>query len=120
MSYQHWPPTFQQGYFSYPHQSQNHDQPTAQQVHVQMSSPASAEISEEENYTYYIRLIWSKKKSDFVVRLWHDEHCKFKSLADAFPNDIPTSSDIQLGSPGNTKRWIVDKRDLRASYVYYI
>ena len=129
MSYQHWPPTFQQGYFSYPHQSQNHDQPTAQQVHVQMSSPASAEISEEENYTYYIRLIWSKKKSDFVVRLWHDEHCKFKSLADlklklmdAFPNDIPTSSDIQLGyfeSPGNTKRWIVDKRDLRAMYTTF-
>ncbi len=77
------------------------DHPTAQQVDVQMSTPTSAEVPEEENFTYYIRLIWSKK---FVVRLWHDEHCKFKSLADlkiklmdASPNDIPTSADIQQG-----------------------
>ena len=49
----------------------------------------------------YVRLINPKRKSDFVVRMWHDEHSKFKSpaelkikLLDAFPSDIPSTENF--------------------------
>ena len=115
-------PTFQQGYFTYP-QAEHHGnpvQPTSQPDQVPRQAYAA------QDYSYYIRLINSKKKSDFTVRFWHDEHSMFKSLAvlkiklmDAFPNDIPTSTNVQLGyfePPGATKRWLMDHRDLQLMY----
>ena len=62
--------------------------------------------------------------------MWHDEHSKFKSpaelkikLIDAFPNDISFTENFQVGylePPSNTKRWIVDKRDLTIMYDKFI
>ncbi len=78
------------------------------------------------SYTYYVRMINPKKKSDFVVRLWHDATEKFHSpaglrlkLMDSFPNDVPSTTDFQIGffePPNNTKRWLVDQRDLDTMY----
>lgn len=110
-------PTFQQGYFTYPYVP---GQNPATQL------PPTGTTLETENYSYYFRLINSKKKKDYIVKMWHDEHSKFKSLAelkiklmDTFPMDLPASANFQLGylePPGSTKRWLVDQRDLKVMY----
>ena len=96
-------------------------EPTSQPAHHEVSSQASA-TPEKETYLYYVRLINSKKKSDYVVRFWHDESCKFSSVAevkiklmDSFPDDVSTTN-IQLGYFEPTKCWIMENRDLEVMY----
>jgi hypothetical protein len=60
--------SFQQGYFTYL-QVVHHDHPVQLTPQVSTRDSASPE-AEEENYSYYVRLISSKKKSDFVVRFY--------------------------------------------------
>lgn len=109
-----FPPTFQQGYFTYPTTSSTHIPTTGN-----LSGGYSVPVDED-------RIVNPKKKSDFLVRTWHDEHLQFKSpaelkikLIDAFPNEVSTNSNFQVGyfePPANTKRWIMDKRDLLVMY----
>lgn len=130
MSFKGWPPrpTLQQGYFSYPQDYY----PPANATNIDSSTPAAApeEASCDDSvptYTYYVRMINPKKKSDFLVRTWHDETTQFKSpaelklkLIDSFPNEVPSTSNFQVGyfePPGNSaKRWIMEKRDLSKMY----
>ena len=119
-------PTFQQGYFYPPSSSTYTPLPAASpELVTECYTTEEAEAEEAEadpNYVYYVRIINPKKKSDFMVRIWHDEHMQFKSpaeikikLLDAFLNEV---SNFQIGyfePPGNTKRWIVDKRDVAFS-----
>lgn len=80
-------------------------------------------------YCYYVRLINPKRKSEYLVRMWHDKIEKFDSpaklklsLMDSFPSDIPNTTDFQMGyfePPNNIKRWIVDARDLKEMYSCY-
>jgi hypothetical protein len=84
--------------------------------------------SDSENYSgrynYLVKIINPKKKSDFVVRMWHGVSEAFKNpsslkekLREAFPHDVPSATDFQVGYlEGNTKRWIVEERDLGAMY----
>ena len=61
----YWP-SFQQGYFTYP-QVSRHDSPELpphQPNLVQVPNQGASVIPEEENYSYYLRLINPKKKSD--------------------------------------------------------
>ena len=40
-----------------------------------------------------------------------------KQLQETFPNDIPSTSNFQLGYlEGNTKRWIIEEKDLSVMY----
>ena len=56
--------------------------------------------------------------------MWHGVSGMFKSpltlrvqIHESFPDDVPSTSDFQVGYlEGNTKRWIVEKRDLIAMY----
>ena len=95
-----------------------------------LEEAATCIVEDCAKYDYYVRLINPKKKSDFIVRMWHDEHSQFKSpgelkieLLDTFPGDIPTTENFQVGyfePPCNTKRWIVDKRDLTVMYDKFL
>ena len=81
------------------------------------------------SYSYFVRLINPKKKSDYVVRMWHNTTDLFTSparmklsLMDYFGNEVPSTTDFQVGyfePPSNTKRWIVDERDLKMMYSCY-
>lgn len=62
------------------------------------------ENSKEPTYTYYVKIINTKKKSDYVVRLWHGVNNAFKSpaeiklgLMDTFPAEVPSKSTFQVG-----------------------
>ena len=80
-------------------------------------------------YSYFVRIINPKKKSDFVVRMWHDENQAFDSprvlklkLMEAFPNDVPDHVTFQIGyfeGRNNTKRWIMETHDLEAMYATF-
>ena len=79
---------------------------------------------ENGSYDYHLKIINPKKKSDYLVRMWHGVSGMFKSpltlrvqIHESFPDDVPSTSDFQVGYlEGNTKRWIVEKRDLIAMY----
>ena len=80
----------------------------------------------EPTYSYFVRIINPKKKSDYIVRVWHNIKRKFNSLTelkialmDSFTADIPSTTNFHVGylePPGNTKCWLVDERDLMAMY----
>ena len=104
---------------------------SAQAFHGPVQPPVAVDTSTSETeseqtsgYSYFVKMINPKKKSDFVVRMWHDEHSQFKSpaelkikLLDTFPEDISNTQDFQVGyfePPGSTKRWISSNRDIVA------
>jgi hypothetical protein len=133
MAYSGWPHglSFQQGYFNYP--PGDYFSTEASGIPSHQEDPASPPASSDESaptYSYYVRMINPKKKSDYLVRTWHDETGQFKSpaelklkLIDSFPNDVSSASNFQIGyfePPGNTtKRWIVEKRDLSTMYSLF-
>ena len=96
---------------------------------VVFNSDCTHEPSKTGNptYTYYVKII--KKKSDYVVRMWHSIKHRFKSpeeiklgLIESFPSEVPSTSTFQVGylePPSNTKRWLVEDRDLVAMYEYF-
>ena len=73
---------------------------------------------QDRRYSYDVKIINPKKKSNFVVRRWHGVTEVIRSpallkvkLHESFPDDIPGSSDIQVGYlEGNNKRWILRAR----------
>ena len=75
-------------------------------------------------YSYDVKIINPKKKSDFVVRRWHGVSDVIRSpaalkvkLHESFPHDVPASSNIQVGYlEGNNKRWIFEELDLDVMY----
>ena len=75
-------------------------------------------------YTYHVKIINPKKKSDFVVRMWHGTSQLFRTvtslrskLQESLPQDIPSIDDIQMGyMEGNVKRWIFEDQDLQVMY----
>ena len=79
---------------------------------------------EPSGYNYHLKIINPKKRSDFVVRMWHGVSRKFKSpsalraqIQESFSSDVPSTTDFQVGYlEGNTKHWIVEKRDLMVMY----
>ena len=124
MSY--WP--YHQGYFIFP------QTPIGQIQYQNMRSPVSENgldcdgitDASATDYTYYVKFINPKKKSDFLVRLWHNQHTLFSSpaelkikLLDAFSNEVPATGNFQVSyfePPSSTNRWIIDSRDLTAMY----
>uniref|UniRef100_A0A1X7U0Z1 Uncharacterized protein n=1 Tax=Amphimedon queenslandica TaxID=400682 RepID=A0A1X7U0Z1_AMPQE len=64
------------------------------------------------SYQYFVRMINPKKKSDFMVRIWHDTAEKFVlpatvklRLMESFPDDMPSKADFQVEyyEPSGTK-----------------
>ena len=86
-------------------------------------------VTAQLKYSYFVRIINPKKKSDYIARMWHNVTQAFQSptalkikLMDSFPSDIPNSMNFQVGyfePPNNTKRWIVEERDLETMYGFY-
>lgn len=82
------------------------------------------EEEETINYSYDVRIINPKKKSDFVVRRWHDETEIIKTpallrvkLHESFPLDVPPTTNFKVGyMKGNQKCWIFEERDLKLMY----
>ena len=76
------------------------------------------------SYSYDVKIINPKKKSDFVVRRWHGVTEVIRSpavlkvkLHESFPHDVPAGSNLQVGYlEGNHKRWIFEERDLGVMY----
>ena len=96
-------------------------------VLTQETEPEHESESDSEvccTYSYLVKIINPKKKSDYVVRMWHGVSESFQhptnvkeKLREAFRHDIPQAGDFQLGYlEGNTKRWIVEDKDLCAMY----
>jgi len=94
-----------------------------------VSQQLGPESHPEPEYSYYVQMINPKKKSEFLVRMWHDVTHQFNSpaalklkLMDCFPADVPSTATFQIGyfePPNNTKRWIVEERDLKMMYSRY-
>lgn len=83
----------------------------------------------QPTFNYYVKIINIKRKSDFVVRMWHDVKSVFQSLEDmkvelmkSFPTEVPSTSSFQVGylePPNNAKRWLIEERDLNAMYKFF-
>lgn len=79
---------------------------------------------QNKSYAYEVKIINPHKKSDYVVRRWHDETGIFTSpgllkekLRNSFPGDVSTRSDFKMGyMQGNHKSWIFEDRDLQSMY----
>ena len=90
------------------------------------SYQTAAGTSSPSSYSYFVRMINAKKKSEYHVRIWHNVGEIFCSptalktkLMESFPDDLPTTN-FQVGyfePPGNTKRWLIDERDLNSMYA---
>ena len=62
-----------------------------------------------------------------TFRMWHSAKHAFKSptelkvgLMESFPGEVPSTTSFQVGyleSPGSTKHWLVEDRDLIALYI---
>ena len=73
-----------------------------------------------------VKIFNPKKKSEFIVRMWHDVDEAFKSttalklqLKDSFETDLPSNTSFAVGyfeGKSHVKRWIVDNRDLERMY----
>ena len=99
-------------------------------AHAYAGSPAPSDSSNEEEptaqFSYFVRIINPKKKSDYVVQAWHDVRGQFdtpdslkEKLVEHFPNDLPTSLQFKVGyfeGRGSTKRWIFEAHDLQTMY----
>ena len=78
-------------------------------------------------YTYLVKIINPKKKSDFVVRMWHGTSESFQTptslrekLQESFPQDVPSTNGFQMGyMEGNVKRWIFEDKDLQVMYKIF-
>ena len=82
-------------------------------------------------YTYQVRFVNLKRKSEFTLRDWHDmverfttiEQLKFK-LLESFPKEFPSASSttFQIGylePPNQAKKWLCDVRDLQKMYASF-
>ena len=93
-----------------------------QQTSLYKRESGSDSDEDSGSYDYLVKIINPKKKSDYIVRIWHGVSEAFKTptvlrekLRKAFPHDIPSTTEFQIGYlEGNTKRWVVEERDLRA------
>ena len=87
---------------------------------------SASRLPAKRKHSYFVRIINPKKKSDFVVRTWHDASETFDSprslklkLMESFPDDVPDHVSFQVGyfeGKNSTKRWIVEPRDLQSMY----
>lgn len=110
--------------FPPPHCAPSNNGGNIRTQHYERESDSDSEDHGSGSYTYLVKIINPKKKSDYIVRMWHGVSEAFKTpttlrekLREAFPHDIPSSTDFQVGYlEGNTKRWIVEERDLSAMY----
>ena len=121
--WQHVPaPSYNYTYHNYPSPSYP-PAPAASNIHSRQQQ--EHEYEQPQSYVYSVKLINPKRKSDYVVRLWHDAKQVFISvdgikqkLMDSFPNELHHDN-FALGfysPPSSTKRWIVDNCDLKAMY----
>ena len=108
----------------------SYHQPSQMCVHAHAGSPAPSDSSNEEEstgkYSYFVRIINPKKKSDYVVRAWHDVKSRFdtpdslrEKLVEHFPDDLPDNLRFKVGyfeGRGSTKRWIFEPQDLETMY----
>lgn len=95
-------------------------------VNSEDSSYEAGSASDKPTYTHYVKIINPKKKSDYIVRMWHSAKHAFKSpselkksLMDSFPAEVPSTTNFQVGylePPNNSKRWLVEERDFVAMY----
>ena len=97
-------------------------------LHVLSSLPQLRQQLHLPKYSYFVKFLDTKKKSNFMVRVWYDVEELFTSLSslrlklmDHFPNELAatTCTNFKLGyfePPGNAKRWLVEQRNLQEMY----
>ena len=89
--------------------------------------PTQVTEAVQPRYTYNVCIINPKKKSDFVVRMWHNVSDVFQSpstlkarLQESFPNDVPKEVDFRCGYfHGNSKQWIFEENYLKTMYKLF-
>ena len=79
-----------------------------------------------QGYSYRLKIINSKKKSDFIIRDIHRFHGVFTSILDLkekimdeFGNDVPATTNFNVGyfsGRQSAKRWIMTREDLDLMY----
>ena len=79
-----------------------------------------------QGYSYHLKIINSKKKSDFIIRDIHHFHGVFTSILDLkekimdeFGNDVPATTNFNVGyfsGRQSAKRWIMTREDLDLMY----
>jgi len=106
-----------------------HEQPveTLDQGQCRTEQQAATQIG-GSTYTYMIKLINSKRKSDFTIRNWYDIGKKLDTISDLKRKLTATFSDelsaetFQLGylePPSQAKRWLQEQRDLDGMYTIF-
>lgn len=91
---------------------------------TQPQCEVSHHLGQRESYHYDVKIVNPSKKSDFVVRRWHDVSEAIQTpsllkakLQESFPQDVPTNPDFKLGyMNGNQRYWIFEDRDLQVMY----
>ena len=91
---------------------------TLDQGQSQTEQQAATQIGCGSTYTYMIKLINPKRKSDFTIRNWYDVGEKFDTISDLKCKLMATFSDelsaktFQLGylePPSQAKRWLQEQ-----------
>ena len=83
--------------------------------------------SEAKKYKYLVRFVNPDQKSQYVTKIWHNEHSKFKSishlkqsLCESFEDKLNGSENFVCGYLDKaSKRWIEDDQDLEAMYQLF-
>ena len=101
---------------------------TLDQGQSRTEQQAATQIGCGSTYTYMIKLINPKRKSDFTIRNWYDVGEKFDTISDLKCKLMATFSDelsaktFQLGylePPSQAKRWLQEQRDLDGMYTIF-
>jgi len=100
---------------------------TFDQGQCRTEQQAATQIS-GSTYTYMIKLINSKRKSNFTIRNWYDVGKQFDTISDLKRKLMATFSDelsaetFQLGylePPSQAKWWLQQQRDLDGMYTIF-
>ena len=91
---------------------------------LNVEQPSSPAVTQ---YTYMVKFINPRRKSDFTIRAWYDTNEKFdtinslrRKLIAEFAEDL--SDTFQLGylePPSQAKRWLQNQRDLDSMYTIF-
>ena len=89
---------------------------------VLMGNLSAGNLQQRKKYSYLVKFIKSKRKSDFIVseEFQHISSLKMK-LMDSFTSELPLQG-FQMGyfeHLNNAKRWLVERRDLEEMYAAF-
>ena len=95
---------FSSVYPQYSHAQYSFYPPAVDLTQQELNSDKEQDQDKNKTYSYDVKFINPNKKSDFVVRRWHDMTEVIQTTAllkvklrESFPQDVSTATDFKLG-----------------------